>query len=171
MGKKKPSPGSKGPAPSKQGRFGESKPPLGFSTLEKMSGEGKGPGGRTTSSLAITLTPSGVLEAASPFASCCTPSPCSPALHLPSTRPRPRGGSPFPGPSPVLRPDAQQVAPPVGPGSPGRVLRLLRPLDAARSPPVEASEGPAGRTHGGSRAAAAPAPAAAARPVSHRRHL
>lgn len=97
--------------------------------------------------------------------------PQSPLLHLPSTRPRPRGGGPFPGPSPVLRPDAQQVAPPVGPGSPGRALRLLRPLDAARSPPVEASEGPAGRSHGDSRAAAAPAPAAAARPVSHRRHL
>lgn len=93
------------------------------------------------------------------------------------TRPRPRP-RPLPHrlrpPSPVLGADAQQVAAPVGPGGPGRVLGLLRPLDAVRSPPGEAGEGPAGRAHGGGRATAAPAPAAAAaaaRPVSHRRHL
>lgn len=55
--------------------------------------------------------------------------------------------------SPVLGPDAQQVTPSVRPRGPGRALGLLRAVDGARSPPVEAREGPAGRAHGRSPAA------------------
>lgn len=57
--------------------------------------------------------------------------------------------------SPVLGPDAQQVTPSVRPRGPGRALGLLRPVHEARSPPVEAREGPVGRAHG-RRAAALP---------------